>query len=261
MNLNKIPTDAVYEQGLQIGNVFYKDLDTAYNVNNKIDWSKPIDTPKETQELTAATAVHSHYSNMSHLMLCGQIIAMETESDPLKSQKYAVKLSQFKMNGIDAWGRYIRKTDANIDIIPEMRDYFGPLFSDTNALSRLLGMATYGGVTAHTLFTSQNGFGDELFNDILDHLIKQKETEIQMARDQLAPAIKELDEEQKQHVNTTAMQCRTNAMKLVTGNETHFDARDMSQDVIRGKLEQALKSFHDSLGIDATNGIELTERI
>lgn len=248
-DMEDLPTNHVYEDGVDLQESIFDDLRTTASVMQNINWDQTIRSSERAGIATQSAATQFHYSNMSHLILCGQVMKHETKRTDVSAQQLAVYLANFKLQGVDAWGRYLGKTGSAEDVSRELKQYFRKLFSEGKVLPLFIGMETLGGATAHAAYTQIQDVGDPLFQDIIDTLLDHKEDELDIAAEYLETEITALSEEDRQALATTAEEYRSIAESILTAHSADFAAVNIDLRDTLQAINTTINEFHRDIGL------------
>lgn len=246
-----IPTNRLYEGGIQFSEVLFDEI-AQFSISwEDIDWDKPITTTKRQYETTAAAATQFQYANMSHLIICGRIIKNEVNGSTMDAQKLAVALAAYKVEGIEVWGRYVKKVGAGEQVSDELQRYYQHLFSEDDVVQTLVGMETLGGPLAYVVYKSlHNSESDDLFQQIVGNLIQQKEQEIELTQEYLTEAIASLSPDQTAQLRENAHTYRSIAKTILQSYDDELQAVDLDIERMGTAVAEEITAFYQTIGLE-----------
>lgn len=246
-----LPVDKAYEDGTRLGELVLADYENEALVFQDIDWEQEVDPDGAVQWATGMLATESHYANMAHLMLCGEIIRFGVASDTLDAQRIAVKLAAYKMEDANIWGRYLGRTGAGFSISSALRRYYAELFDEHNVLPIFIGMETLGCPFSIALFNAMQDVGDALYQDIADNMVAQKQDEKAFVSQALEPVISDLSHTHRAAVQDTVTTYRDRATTLLSSHDARLEALNIDSEALADTVRTDIDAFHDDLGLTA----------
>lgn len=246
----QLPVDRVLEQGTRLGALILDEYEETL-VYNRIDWTAETASDAAVQDITGVFATESHYENMAHLILCGEIIRFGVESDTLDAQRIAVRLAAYKMEDVTVWGRYLGRTTAGYEISSQLREYYNLLFAETNVLAIFIGIETITGPFSINLFQHLQNVADPLYREITTHLIEQKQDEMAFVQNGLEEVIEELSAAERDAVHRQVARYRERADNLLDTHRDRLAATGVDVDALRQDVHTGIDDFHGALGLTA----------
>ncbi len=244
----KLPANVVYERGMTFGTLSC--IGEMYEpVREQIDWDQQIEPNDSMLNVTRAAATQFHYANTSHLILCGKLIKQELGQTSADLTKLAVYLSGHKLDGADIWGRYIERTDARESISQPVMAYYRQLFSESDALTLIVGMETLAGPTAYVLYDKLQHLGDPLFQQITEQMAEQKRDETQHVVEALSPEIAALSDDEQDNLLAQAARYSSLTESLLTFHKPHFTTAGLDDYTVKQQARKHVQQFYEDLGL------------
>lgn len=244
-----LPPDEIFSDGIVFSEVLFDEVEEFRLTWEEIDWEQEIDLPEQKKEALTRAATQFQYGNMAHLILCGKILKGEMKHTTLDMQKLATVLSSYKIEGIDLWGRYVREMGAGEEVSREMQRYYQHIFSKQEAVSALLGMGVLSGPLAYAVYTTVDGEGDPLFNQIVGRSIQAKEREMDLITKFLTPIIASDTTPNRQKMTELAEQYAQVAMKILQTNGPAIKRLDLDRRHVLDQVERNIQEFYRDIGI------------
>lgn len=250
MDDNRLPPDELYAEGVSIGTMA-DELDRPTPITDGIDWDQSLDVTDDVERACGVAAVHFHYANTAHLVLCGKILYRKAGVSPLMTKKLAATLCQYKLEDIDLWGRYLARVNGEFSTSPLMHEYYERLFAEDDLFSVLIAMETLGCPVARVLYDNMQTAGDPVFQQLTQKMAQQKQEEQELVTHHLRDIVGHLSPQDKQHAVTVADRYCSLAMQLLGVHSDTFTALGIDPDTIQRDVHQAINQFYRENGLEA----------
>ncbi len=251
MDEHHSPTDRLFQDGIVFSSHLFDEVDQFSISWEDVDWEQESTVPIHVQDALVSAATQFQYGNMSHLILCGNIVRNEYDQTTLDHQKLAIVLAAYRIEGIELWGRYIKKMQGGETVSDELQRYYQHLFSEDKALSLLVGMEVLSGPLTYMMYDALRGQGDPVFNELVTNLAEQKEHELDLVTEFLSPLIRSSGRDTQNTLSTTVDQYTDIAEQILSTNSQTMKALDMAPVVMQDQILSAITDFRDELGIES----------
>lgn len=244
---DELPVESVYEAGIDLSDEqqqYYEAEFTMWNPTEDIAWDRPVTTNAAVQRATAEAATQFHYSNVSHLMLCGRLM---DSTDDIRLKRLGVLLSQAKMRNIDGWGMYLERCGEAAGVASFTKEYLENLFDNRDTASLLTGMGVLGGSVGIGVLQHLQRAGDPLFQDIATHVLEQKRRNQQHIEPALTACIDDLDT--LQPLQRDAQQYLFLARQIIWSHESLLQTLELDPEAITSTVLNHATDFYRSIGI------------
>lgn len=247
--MEKLPSDRAYENGVQCKETLLSRVELNGDVWNGIDWNQQLDATGAEQDATGFAATQFHYANTAHLILCGRVLKHELPNTTVDAQKLAISLSSHKIEDADIWGRYLHVAGTCASVGPLMREYYRNLFSEDELPHLFVGMETLGGPVARAVYAAVQDSGDRLFQQITANMVDQKEQEIRIATEHIAPLLDKMSDETLQDVAETAEMYGDLIERVLYRRRDEFTALDVNIKDLQEDAQHHVTQFYQELGL------------
>ncbi len=243
---DKLPSDLVYEEGIHLGDIVFTRFMAAQELQRDIAWEQDLDATGEMIDASTYLATQLHYMNLSHLILYGRILTFETVGRTFDAQKLVSLLTTYRIECIEAWGRYLGKTAAGVNVNHSMHNYYRELFAEDTALDVIVGTELLSAFT-YGLYEALDGTGDSLFQQIVSQLADRREDELTDVQEYLSSEIAQLDDTQLRKLSTTVHIYLQHLRPVILSSQESMETLNVGTS--QEHINSALKQFHDDLGL------------
>lgn len=227
--------------------VLYKEASGSWSPPEDIDWDLEIDVSEEDVQALADAATQFHYSNISHLMLCGRLLE---RGDDIDLKKLALYLAFSKMRNVDAWGRYLAKMPIRTDISPHTKEYFSEMYADEDLSTLLIGMAVLGGTVGYGVLDHMRDSGEPIFEQIADHIRAQKRDNEELLVNYLGNIVEAADEDEMDGIREQARFYRDRSEKIVMSHSDLLETLGHDPEEVAQHVLDVTDEFYGKIGVE-----------
>lgn len=243
------PVDEIFRDGVVFSEHLFNEIQQLRLSWEEIDWEQDVAFSDKEQRVFTRIATQMQYGNMAHLVLCGKIIKTEVDETTLDAQKLALLLAGYKLEGIDLWGRYVRKHGAGAEVSDELQRYYRNLFSKDDATSLLLGIGVLAGPMAQTMYRKVQGKGDPLFDQIVERSLTQKEREKDLLLKYLRPAACS-SAQPDEALQELAKKYQSIALNIIKTNTEPVQHLGLDKATVLKDATKNINAFYEDIGIN-----------
>lgn len=245
---DELPFEDIYsgEEDLNFEGVLYKEASGSWSPSRDIDWSQEIDAPEAVREALAEAATQFHYSNASHLMLCGRLLE---HAEDIEVKKLALFLAFSKMRNVDVWGRYLGKVNAHTEIAPQTKEMLSKMSADEDLTTLLLGMGVLGGTVGYGVLDKMREVDEPLFQEIADHVRQQKRDNEEQLVHYLQDVVEAATGEEAERIARQAAYFRERSEQIVLFHSDILEAVGLEPQDVADHVLEMTDDFYDKVGI------------
>lgn len=232
---------------LNFEGILYRESSEGWTPSTDIDWDIEIDLPEEKREALADGATQFHYSNTSHLMLCGRLLE---QAPDMQAKKLALFLAFSKMRNIDAWGRYLGKLAVKSEIPPQTKDYFRRMTEEDDLATLLLGMGVLGGTVGYGVLEVFKEPGDPVFAQMAEKMVAQKGKNEELLAGYLGSMVDSSEEERLEQIEELAKFYRAQSEKIVYAHSDSYEKLGIEPDRVAESVLEATDEFYRKIGLN-----------
>lgn len=249
MSLDDSSLDELYteESDLNFEGILYREAAEGWNPSTDIDWSVDLDLDEDERNALADGATQFHYSNISHLMLCGRLL--EHGSD-MELKKLALFLAFSKMRNVDTWGRYLGKLSATTEVQPQTKEFFQRMTEEDDLPNLLLGMGVLGGTVGYGVLEGFGDMGDPILKQIAESIVEQKRKNEELLVNYLRPLIASMDEERLEEMKELARFYREQSERIVHAHSDSYQALGSEAGEVAENVLNVTDEFYRKIGLD-----------
>ncbi|MFB6166766.1 MAG: hypothetical protein ABEJ62_00695, partial [Candidatus Nanohaloarchaea archaeon] len=233
--------DIYTEENLNAEGILYREDESSWSPTEDIDWDLEEDLPEEKNLALSEAATQFHYSNSSHLILCGRLME---QSEDMEIKKLATYLAFSKMRNVDVFGRYLGKNPANAEIAPETKEYLGRMSSEENMTNLLLGMGVLGGTVGYGVLGHLKDAGSPLFSQIAEKVIEQKHGNEDILVNALQNLVDAADDEDMEKMRELARYYRERSEQIVLFHSDLLNRLELDPEEVAESVLEATDRFY-----------------
>lgn len=232
---------------LNFEGILYRESTGGWNPSTDIDWDRELDLSDDKKEALADGATQFHYSNTSHLMLCGRLLE---QGPDLQGKKLALFLAFSKMRNIDAWGRYLGKLSAKTEVPPQTKEYFKRMTQEDDLATLLLGMGVLGGTVGYGVLEVFQEVSDPVFTEMSEKMVEQKRQNEELLVNYISSMVDAADEERLNQIKTLARFYREQSEKIVYAHSDSYRKLGIEPDTVAENVLEVTDEFYRKIGIE-----------
>lgn len=246
---DELPFEDIYteESDLNFEGVLYKEASGGWSPSMDIDWEQDIQVSAEERDALADAATQFHYSNASHLMLCGRLLE---HADDMDIKKLALFLAFAKMRNVDAWGRYLGRVSAPTEIAPQTKELLSKMSADENLYTLLLGMGVLGGTVGYGVLDKMREIEEPLFRQIADHIREQKRHNEDLLVHYLEDLVIAADDQETEEIREQAAYFRDRSEQIVLFHGDLLETLGIDPREVADHVLELTDEFYDKVGIE-----------
>ncbi|MCJ7479131.1 MAG: hypothetical protein MUP63_03045 [Candidatus Nanohaloarchaeota archaeon QJJ-7] len=234
-------------EDLNVEGVLHREADSGWSPTLDIDWSQTVDLSEEKKSALADAATQFHYSNSSHLILCGRLL--ET-AESMELKKLSLYLAFSKMRNVDVFGRYLGKVSSDTEIAPHTKEFLSEMSGEENLVNLLLGMGVLGGTVGYGVLDYLRESGDPLFREISDRVIEKKKTNEEMLVRHLNDFQDSGGSDAEDSITEHALFYRDRAEKIVLFHGDLLTTLGFDPEEVADNVVKATDEFYEKIGLD-----------
>ncbi len=246
---DELPFEDIYsgDSDLNFEGVLYKEAADGWSPSRDIDWDRDITVDGETREALAEAATQFHYSNASHLMLCGRLLE---HAEDIEVKKLALFLAFSKMRNVDVWGRYLGKVNAHTEIAPQTKEMLSKMSADEDLTTLLLGMGVLGGTVGYGVLDEMRSVDEPLFRDIADHVRQQKRDNEEQLVHYLQDVVETATDTDRERITDQAAYFRERSEQIVLFHSDILERVGLEPQDVADHVLEMTDRFYGKVGFD-----------
>lgn len=235
------------DEDLNFEGILYRESTESWDPSTDIDWDIDVDLPDEQREALADGATQFHYSNTSHLMLCGRLLE---QGPDMQAKKLALFLAFSKMRSIDAWGRYLGKMSVKTAVPSQTTEYFRRMTEEDDLATLLLGMGVLGGTVGYGVLEVFQEVDEPLFNQMAEKMMAQKKHNEELLTHYIGNMVETSSEERLQQIKDLARFYRDQSEKIVRAHDESYRNLGIDPEKVAENVLRVTDEFYKKIGLE-----------
>lgn len=239
---NRFNIDDIYEKGIDVP---MNPSDPVYVASEagwpNIDWDR-ISVEGEVRDALAAVGTQLHYTNLSQVLLLGDVIRGKTD---INAKRLAILIAETRMRDVDAWGKYLSRLGEIGDISPSIEEYFERLYEDENMVSQIIG-SLLTDVLVTAVYENMDGT-DTTLEMLVERNVGQAERNIRLSDYYLSEWIDGLAADERRGTAARIDRYITLKEQFIENYADTFTVLDISADAVADDFRDEACTFQKQL--------------